>query len=70
MNWYFSSNVMMNDGEKRWPVFFLYNYTSCKIKSVKNQNIEIVFVGFCVNIGTKIPRAMASSLRFSSYKIS
>jgi len=30
MYWYFLSNVMMNDGEKRWPIFLLYNYSSCK----------------------------------------
>jgi hypothetical protein len=61
---------MMNDGEKRWPIFFLYDYTSWKEENVKYQNIEIVFVTFFVNIRTKIPRAMASSLRFSSYKTS
>jgi hypothetical protein len=40
----------MNDGEKRWPIFFLYDYTSWKEENVKYQNIEIVFVTFFVNI--------------------
>lgn len=30
MNWYFVCDIMMNNGEKWWPIFLLENNSSCK----------------------------------------